>query len=109
MSREVLRTTDLTRDAAAFILRKARRALAERYGGGKAMAARTIARELRKYNVTLLIVDQRPSGIDEEVMSQVGTRVTALLNGMKGSAWFTWMPKRAHSCERRMSCGRLPK
>jgi hypothetical protein len=40
----------------------------------------TIARELRKYNVTLLIVDQRPSGIDEEVMSQVGTRVTCLLD-----------------------------
>jgi DNA helicase HerA-like ATPase len=40
----------------------------------------TIARELRKYNVTLLIVDQRPSGIDEEVMSQVGTRITALLD-----------------------------
>ncbi|MBN1991793.1 MAG: ATP-binding protein [Anaerolineae bacterium] len=39
-----------------------------------------IARELRKYNVTLLIVDQRPSGIDDEVMSQVGTRVTALLD-----------------------------
>jgi 6-phosphogluconolactonase len=30
MSREVLRTADLTRDAAAFILREARRALAER-------------------------------------------------------------------------------
>ncbi len=40
----------------------------------------TIARELRKYNVTLLIVDQRPSGIDGEVMSQIGTRVTALLD-----------------------------
>jgi hypothetical protein len=39
-----------------------------------------IARELRKYNVTLLIVDQRPSGIDPEVMSQIGTRVTALLD-----------------------------
>ena len=39
-----------------------------------------IARELRKYNVTLLIVDQRPSGIDDEVMSQIGTRVTALLD-----------------------------
>lgn len=39
-----------------------------------------IARELRKYKVTLLIVDQRPSGIDEEVMSQIGTRVTALLD-----------------------------
>ncbi len=40
----------------------------------------TIAREMRKFRVTLLIVDQRPSGIDEEVMSQVGTRVTALLD-----------------------------
>jgi len=40
----------------------------------------TIARELRKYNVTLLIVDQRPSGIDAEVMSQMGTRVTCLLD-----------------------------
>jgi len=42
-----------------------------------------IARELRKYNVTLLIVDQRPSGIDEEIMSQIGTRVTALLDNEK--------------------------
>lgn len=40
----------------------------------------TIARELRKYNVTLLLVDQRPSAIDEEVMSQIGTRVTCLLD-----------------------------
>jgi len=39
----------------------------------------TIAREMRKYNVTLLIVDQRPSGIDPEVASQLGTRLTALL------------------------------
>ena len=30
--------------------------------------------------MTLLIVDQRPSGIDGEVMSQIGTRVTALLD-----------------------------
>jgi DNA helicase HerA-like ATPase len=50
----------------------------------------TIARELRKYNVTLLIVDQRPSGIDEEVMSQIGTRVTALLDNERDiSAVFT--------------------
>jgi len=50
----------------------------------------TVARELRKYNVTLLIVDQRPSGIDEEVMSQVGTRVTALLDNERDiSAVFT--------------------
>jgi DNA helicase HerA-like ATPase len=46
----------------------------------------TIARELRKYNVTVLIVDQRPSGIDEEVMSQIGTRVTALLDNERDIA-----------------------
>ena len=39
-----------------------------------------IAREMRKYKVTLLIVDQRPSGIDEEVLSQLGTRFTYLLD-----------------------------
>lgn len=43
----------------------------------------TIARELRKYNVTLLVVDQRPSGIDDEVLSQLGTRVTCALNDDK--------------------------
>lgn len=42
-----------------------------------------IAREMRKYNVTLMVVDQRPSGIDEEVMSQIGTRVTCLLENEK--------------------------
>lgn len=40
----------------------------------------TIAREMRKYNVTLLVVDQRPSGIDEEIMSQMGTKITCLLD-----------------------------
>ena len=40
----------------------------------------TIARELRKYNVTLLVIDQRPSGIDEEVMSQMGTKICCLLD-----------------------------
>ncbi|MBD2462501.1 ATP-binding protein [Oscillatoria sp. FACHB-1407] len=43
----------------------------------------TIAREMRKYFVTLMVVDQRPSGIDNEVMSQIGTRITALLNDEK--------------------------
>jgi DNA helicase HerA-like ATPase len=40
----------------------------------------TIAREMRKYSVTLLVIDQRPSGIDEEVMSQLGTKATYLLD-----------------------------
>jgi DNA helicase HerA-like ATPase len=43
----------------------------------------TIAREMRKYNVTLLVVDQRPSGIDDEVMSQLGTKLTYLLDNEK--------------------------
>jgi DNA helicase HerA-like ATPase len=38
-----------------------------------------IARELRKYHVTLMVVDQRPSSIDSEVLSQLGTRVTGKL------------------------------
>ncbi len=42
-----------------------------------------IAREMRKYYVALLIVDQRPSGIDPEVMSQVGTKIVALLSDDK--------------------------
>ncbi len=46
----------------------------------------TIARELRKYNVTLLIVDQRPSQIAAEVMSQIGTRITCALSDEKDIA-----------------------
>jgi DNA helicase HerA-like ATPase len=48
------------------------------------VSARTIfgriAREMRKYNVTLMVIDQRPSGIDSEVMSQLGTKITCLLD-----------------------------
>lgn len=40
----------------------------------------TIAREMRKYYVSLLIVDQRPSGIDAEILSQLGTKIVAQLN-----------------------------
>lgn len=43
----------------------------------------TIAREMRKYYVSLLVVDQRPSGIDDEVMSQIGTKIVAQLNDEK--------------------------
>ena len=39
----------------------------------------TIAREMRKYYVTLLIVDQRPSQIYDDVMSQLGTRISGWL------------------------------
>jgi hypothetical protein len=49
----------------------------------KEMAAQTIfstiAREMRKYFVTLLVIDQRPSQIDDEVMSQLGTRISGWL------------------------------
>ena len=40
----------------------------------------TIAREMRKYNVTLMVIDQRPGAIDSEVMSQIGTKLTSLLD-----------------------------
>ncbi len=46
----------------------------------------TIAREMRKYYVSLLIVDQRPSGIDPEVLSQIGTKIVAQLNDEKDIA-----------------------
>jgi uncharacterized protein len=39
----------------------------------------SIAREMRKYYVTLLIIDQRPSQIFDEVMSQLGTRISGWL------------------------------
>ncbi len=42
-----------------------------------------IAREMRKYYVSLLVVDQRPSGIDEEVLSQIGTKIVAQLQDEK--------------------------
>lgn len=45
----------------------------------KQTAFGVIARELRKYFVTLLVVDQRPSAIDDEIMSQLGTRITGWL------------------------------
>jgi uncharacterized protein len=43
----------------------------------------TLAREMRKYDVTLLVVDQRPSAIDSEVLSQIGTRLVCLLDDEK--------------------------
>jgi len=42
-----------------------------------------ISREMRKYYVSLLVVDQRPSGIDQEVISQIGTKIVALLSDEK--------------------------
>ncbi|CAN5162441.1 DUF87 domain-containing protein [soil metagenome] len=42
-----------------------------------------IAREMRKYYVSLLVVDQRPSGIDQEILSQIGTKIVAQLNDEK--------------------------
>ncbi len=45
-----------------------------------------IAREMRKYFVSLLIVDQRPSAIDDEVLSQIGTKFVAQLSDEKDIA-----------------------
>jgi hypothetical protein len=61
----------------------------------------TIAREMRKYYVTLLIIDQRPSQIYDEVMSQLGTRISgwlgdeddihAVLSGLSGREYLRGM------------------
>lgn len=45
-----------------------------------------IAREMRKYYVSLLVVDQRPSGIDDEILSQIGTKIIAQLQDEKDVA-----------------------
>lgn len=45
-----------------------------------------IAREMRKFFVSLLVVDQRPSAIDEEVLSQIGTKMIAKLSDDKDLA-----------------------
>jgi DNA helicase HerA-like ATPase len=42
-----------------------------------------IAREMRKYFVTLFVIDQRPSGIESEVLSQIGTKIVAQLSDEK--------------------------
>ena len=38
---------------------------------------------MRKYYVSLLVVDQRPSGIDDEIISQLGTKIVAQLSDEK--------------------------
>lgn len=55
-----------------------------------------IAREMRKYKVSLCIIDQRPSTIDPDVMSQIWSRfimtlahttdIEAVLSGMKNAS-----------------------
>ena len=67
----------------------------------------TIARELRKYFVTLLIIDQRPSQIYDEVLSQLGTRISgwlgddndiqAVLSGLAGREALRGMLSRLQS------------
>jgi hypothetical protein len=75
----------------------------------------TIARELRKYYVTLLIIDQRPSQIYDEVMSQLGTRVSgwlgddddirAVLSGLAGRDALRGMLARLQPKEELMMMG----
>ncbi len=61
----------------AIVVEEAHKLLSPSLSGQTAFG--TIARELRKYFVTLIVIDQRPSGIDDEVMSQLGTRITGWL------------------------------
>jgi DNA helicase HerA-like ATPase len=60
-----------------IVVEEAHKLLNREMAGQTAFA--TIAREMRKYYVTLLIIDQRPSQINDEVMSQLGTRISGWL------------------------------
>ncbi|HEY3375126.1 MAG TPA: ATP-binding protein [Candidatus Aquicultor sp.] len=56
----------------------------------------TVAREMRKYNMVLLLIDQRPSGIDDEVLSQVGTRIVGDLGDERDiNAVLTGLPSQS--------------
>jgi hypothetical protein len=59
------------------VLEEAHKLLNREMAGQTAFSS--IAREMRKYYVTLLIIDQRPSQIYDEVMSQLGTRISGWL------------------------------
>lgn len=75
-----------------IVLEEAHKLLNREMAGQTTFAS--IAREMRKYYVTLLIIDQRPSQIFDEVMSQLGTRISgwlgdeddihAVLSGLSG-------------------------
>ena len=75
----------------------------------------TIAREMRKYYVTLLVIDQRPSQIYDEVMSQLGTRICgwlgddddiqAVLSGLAGRDALRGMLARLQPAEEALLLG----
>jgi hypothetical protein len=53
-----------------------------------------LAREMRKFNLIVSIIDQRPSKIDDEVMSQLGNRMILSLKDPKDiSAALAGIPK----------------
>jgi len=53
-----------------------------------------LAREMRKFNLVVSIIDQRPSKIDDEVMSQLGNRMILSLKDPKDlSAALAGIPK----------------
>jgi len=60
-----------------IVVEEAHKLLNREMAGQTTFAA--IAREMRKYYVTLLIIDQRPSQIYDEVLSQLGTRISGWL------------------------------
>ncbi len=96
MTEEFIQTGDLSREPYQLVLvvEEAHKFLDPSVSSQTAFGG--IAREMRKYYVTLLIVDQRPSQIDGEVLSQIGTRligqltderdIQAVLAGLPGSS-----------------------
>jgi uncharacterized protein len=75
---EAARTTEEQPNHLVITIEEAHKFLAPSIAGQTIFGE--IAREMRKYNVTLMVIDQRPSAIDEEVMSQIGTRLVCLLD-----------------------------
>ncbi|BAL80681.1 ATP-binding protein [Caldisericum exile] len=66
-------TEDMRKNRVVIAIEEAHKFLSKQYQSNNIFGR--IAREMRKFNVTLFIIDQRPSEIDPEVLSQIGTRL----------------------------------
>ncbi|MGB9769509.1 ATP-binding protein [Caldisericum exile] len=66
-------TEDTQKNRVVIAIEEAHKFLSKQYQANNVFGR--IAREMRKFNVTLFIIDQRPSEIDPEVLSQIGTRL----------------------------------
>lgn len=65
---------DSVYDRCVILLEEAHKFIGEGSGGSRSIF-NLIARETRKYGLTLFIVDQMPSKIDKEIMAQMNNRI----------------------------------